>query len=143
MSAASMDILSSLPDAVAAGDSRIERGMASRADANRRDFELALGRAGLERQDAKGQARELAEQMVAGAFLLPLLKELRASNRAGAPFAPTSAEKTLGGVADASLAQRLVRASDWPLVGSLAETFELHAERAQEAKRSMAEGGTR
>lgn len=66
------------------------------------------------------RAREGAESLVSLAFVQPMLKEFRESNNAAAPFAPTQAEKQFRALMDAELAQRIVRAADFPLVERLA-----------------------
>ena len=65
-------------------------------------------------------ARESAEQLVAISLVQPVLKQLRDSDRAAPPFAPTQAERQFRSLMDAELAQRLVRASNFPLVDRLA-----------------------
>jgi len=67
------------------------------------------------------EARTAAEQLVAQTFVVPLLKKFRESNNAAPPFAPTSAERMLRGVADSNLAETIVKRSDWPLVDQLAQ----------------------
>lgn len=69
----------------------------------------------------EAQAREGAEQFVAISFLQPLLKQLRETNRASAPFAPTAGEKQMQGLMDAELAGRLAKAQRWPLVDRIAQ----------------------
>jgi len=67
------------------------------------------------------EAKTAAEQLMATTFVAPLLKRVRESNNAAAPFAPTSAEKSLRSLADATLADNIVRKSNWPLVEQLAQ----------------------
>lgn len=110
---------------------------------NRRDFELALGRAHHEGMDGRARVREVAEQMVSAALVMPLLKELRQANRAAPPFGPTGAEKTLGPLADAALAQRMVRAEGWGIVERLERVFGERADGAEAARRALGEGGAR
>lgn len=81
-------------------------------------FEAALGQA----RDLRASAaspREAAEQLVAVAFVQPLLKMVRDANRSAPPFAPTPGEKMFGQISDTALSQRLVRASRFPLVDRL------------------------
>ncbi len=83
-----------------------------------RTFEAALGQA----RDLRASAaspREAAEQLVAVAFVQPLLKMVRDANRSAPPFAPTPGEKMFGQISDVALSQRLVRASRFPLVDRL------------------------
>ena len=68
----------------------------------------------------ESKARDAAQQFVAQVFVQPVLKQLRESNQAAAPFGPTDAEKTFRGQLDADLAQRIVRGTNWPLVDRLA-----------------------
>lgn len=65
-------------------------------------------------------ARQAAEQFVAATFVQPILKEARAQNRAPAPFGPSEAEKTLGPLMDAMLADRIVRARGFGIVDRIA-----------------------
>jgi hypothetical protein len=67
------------------------------------------------------EAKTAAEQLVATTFVVPLLKRFRESSNAAAPFAPTSAEKSLRSLADTNLAESIVRKSNWPLVDRLAQ----------------------
>ncbi len=69
---------------------------------------------------AQGKAREAAEQLVAIGLVQPVLKELRESNRASPPFAPSQGERQFRALLDAELAQRIVRAARFPLVERLA-----------------------
>lgn len=69
----------------------------------------------------QARAREAAEQLVATALVLPALKGLRERANAAPPFAPGPAERTFGQLQDTTLAQRLVKASNWPLVDRLAQ----------------------
>lgn len=96
-----------------------------------RAFLDAIGRHGVELapgdrsestddQPDRDAARQAAEQFVATTFLQPILKELRAQNRAEAPFGPTEAEKTLGPLMDAQLADRMVRSHQFGLVDRIA-----------------------
>ena len=63
-----------------------------------------------------GSARDAAQQFVAMTFIQPLLKEVRESNDAAAPFAPTQGEKMFGAMLDERIAQDNTRASDWDLI---------------------------
>lgn len=95
-----------------------------------RSFLEAMGRHGVAaapraesgstESDADAKARRAAEQFVSTTFILPILKELRAQNRAAPPFGPTQAEKTLGPMMDAQLADRMVRSSQFALVDRVA-----------------------
>jgi Rod binding domain-containing protein len=68
----------------------------------------------------QARAREVAEQYVSIALVQPLLKQLRETSNAAPPFAPTQAEKQFRALTDADLAQRIVKAKQFPLVDRLA-----------------------
>ncbi|QOJ01780.1 MAG: hypothetical protein HRU70_15365 [Phycisphaeraceae bacterium] len=85
-----------------------------------RAFREVLGRADTAGKPPETVARDAAEQFVAMTFVQPMLKGLRDSGGAAAPFAPTQAEKQFRGLLDADLARRIVGASNWPLVDRLA-----------------------
>lgn len=68
--------------------------------------------------------REAAEDLVANAFIAPVLRQLRETSDAAPPFQQTPAEKQFGQMLDAETARQIVRKSDLPLVDRLAETFE-------------------
>lgn len=65
------------------------------------------------------QARHIAEQLVSISFIQPMLKQLRATNNAAPPFAPTQAEKQFRALTDADLANQIVHAKQFPLVDRL------------------------
>lgn len=105
---------------------RLESGLLSR----QRAFADALGKridAVGEAPSAEEKARKAAEDFVAATLVQPLLKQLRDTNQAAAPFAPGPAEKQFRGLADAQIAARIVRASSFPLVGRLASDLLRHA----------------
>jgi Rod binding domain-containing protein len=85
------------------------------------DFSAMLGRASAQTEEIapEERARKSAEQFVALTFVQPLLKQLRESNAAAAPFAPTQGEKQFQGLIDADIAQKLVSKSNFPLVERL------------------------
>lgn len=89
-----------------------------------RSFASILGRATAAPPESRltdeGRAREAAEQLVTQTFVVPMLKQLRETNTAAAPFAPTQAERQFRALADADLAQRIVKAARFPLVERLA-----------------------
>lgn len=80
----------------------------------------ATGTAG----EQRAAAREGAEEFVAITMVQPLLKQLRESNNAAAPFAPSSAEKQFRGMMDAQISHRIVKASNFPLVDVVARGLE-------------------
>ena len=98
----------------------------SRAEIHTRQeaFAAVLGRSLSPTAEAaltpKARARQAAEQLVTQTFILPLLKQLRESDRTAAPFAPSQAEKQFRALGDAELAQRIVHAARFPLVDRLA-----------------------
>lgn len=91
-----------------------------------RAFLDALGRHGVGPPETarpgqtRDRARQAAEQFVAATFLQPILKEIRSQNRAAPPFGPTDAEKALGPMMDAQMADRMVRAHQFGLVERIA-----------------------
>ncbi|MDX2130479.1 MAG: hypothetical protein SFY69_00315 [Planctomycetota bacterium] len=105
--------LATRPETLGADPARSERSM----------FAGLLARAKTELGTPEARAREGAEQLVATALVLPVLKGLRESNGAAAPFAPSSGEKSFRAIADGALAERLVRRSDWALVDRIADTM--------------------
>lgn len=68
----------------------------------------------------EARARSGAEQLVSVAFVQPILKQLRETDHAAPPFAPTQAEKQMRALGDAELAHRIVHAARFPLVDRLA-----------------------
>lgn len=67
------------------------------------------------------KVREAAENFVSIALVQPVFKQLRSTNNAAPPFAPTKAEQQFQSMIDARLAQKLVKSSNWPLVDRLAQ----------------------
>src|SRR5688572_27052985 len=74
--------------------------------------------------EQKAAAREGAQDFVAITLVQPLLEQLRKSNNAAAPFKPSSAELQFRGMMDAQIAQRIVRATSFPLVDVVARGLE-------------------
>lgn len=111
---------------------RVSREQAVHVDAGltarQRSFTEVLSQAGglNERKSAAGEARQVAEDFVAMAFVQPVLKQLRESNHAAAPFAPGKGEQQFRALMDADIARKVVRASDWPLVDRLAQRLLEH-----------------
>lgn len=62
------------------------------------------------------RAGEAAQKLVASTLVEPILKQLRETNNAAAPFGPTEAEKQFGPILDGQIADRIVGAADFPLV---------------------------
>ena len=95
-------------------------------------------------QTREEQARDVAEQYVSITLVQPMLKQLRETNNAAPPFAPTAAEKQFRSLTDADLAQRIVHAKQFPLVDRVAHDMLRKAgdlpsapERAMEVDRTM------
>ncbi|RMH23647.1 MAG: hypothetical protein D6693_11135 [Planctomycetota bacterium] len=65
-------------------------------------------------------ARDAAEEFVAVAFIEPVLRSLRESNHAPAPFGPTAAEKSFGPLLDAQIARGIVARERYGLVDAVA-----------------------
>ncbi len=84
----------------------------------------AKGTAELGGRDRSKAAREAAEQFVAQALVQPVLAQLRTTNRAAEPFAPTSGERTFQQMTDAQTAIALVRKTRWPMVDMVAQAIE-------------------
>lgn len=85
------------------------------------DFASVLGRAQARPDESvEDVARRSAEQFVSMALVQPLLKQMRESNHAAPPFAPSQGEKQFQSLMDAEVAQRMVRAAHFPLVDRLA-----------------------
>lgn len=84
-------------------------------------FEEAIAAA--ERAAAAGpgkQARQAAEQLVSIALVQPLLAEMRKGTlMADGPFKPGAYEKQFIGMFDAEIASRVVRSSNFPIVGAI------------------------
>lgn len=70
------------------------------------------------------EVRTAAEDLVANAFIAPVLRQMRETSDAAPPFQQTPAEKQFGQLLDAETARQIVRKSDLPLVDRLAKTFE-------------------
>ncbi len=96
--------------------------------AQQRSFSEVLSQAGgsKDRATPESEARQAAEDFVAMAFVQPVLKQLRETNHAAAPFAPGKGEQQFRALMDAEIARKVVRASDWPLVDRLAQRLLEH-----------------
>jgi len=66
------------------------------------------------------RATAAAEQLVSVALVQPLLAQLRDTNNAAPPFAPTGAEKQMRALQDAGIARQITHAARFPLVERLA-----------------------
>lgn len=84
------------------------------------DFAAVLGR-GVDRgASPEQQARDAAEQFVSVGLVQPLLAQLRSTNQAAPPFAPSNAEKQFQSLMDANIARQITHAEHFPLVDSIA-----------------------
>ena len=76
-------------------------------------------------QTAPELAERLAEtgarRMMADAFLVPLLKELRANTAPKGMFAPGPGEKRFGTMYDQAIADRMLDANNFPVADALVE----------------------
>ncbi len=72
-------------------------------------------------QDPKDQARRAAEDFVAQSLVQPVLKQMRETSTAQAPFAPNQAEKAFRTMLDNALSQKIVRSGNWGLVQKVTE----------------------
>lgn len=95
--------------------------------AAQRSFADALGDArrsvGFEARQGRTEAekaQEAAEMLVSSTLVEPILKQLRESNNAAEPFAPTQGEKQFGALLDHRLAHDIVKAANFPMVDRLA-----------------------
>ncbi len=103
---------------------RQSAGVLDRLQGRQQDFASALGIA--QRGQAAGDKaspREAAQQFVAVALVQPILKQLRDANRTPAPFGPGQGEKMMGSLADAQVAQAMVRRADWAIVDRIERTL--------------------
>jgi Rod binding domain-containing protein len=98
------------------GDLRDMEGVA----ASQRGFSQVLTRAKDEQLTPEQQARGAAEQFVSIAMVQPLLSQLRQTNQAAPPFAPSNAEKQFQSLFDAQVAERITSAKQFPLVDAVA-----------------------
>jgi hypothetical protein len=96
------------------------RGLSARERERNEDREVfasTLNRATREQaRTPEQEAREAAEGLVSAAFLQPLLKRIRESTQAAAPFGPGKGEQTMRSMLDQAWADQMVRYGDWPLV---------------------------
>ncbi|MEO1583008.1 MAG: hypothetical protein AAFR96_00365 [Planctomycetota bacterium] len=100
------------------GDLQLQARQPDRVDS----FAAVLGRT--EAEGGERSARGAAEDLVASAFLAPVLQQIRETSDAAPPFQPTPAEKQFGQLLDVRTAKEIVRSSDLPIVDRLAETID-------------------
>jgi hypothetical protein len=87
------------------------------------DFGRILSRARADGPTTQQDIRAHAEEFVSSALVQPVLKLLRESNQAAAPFKPSAGEKSFRGMLDAAWANQLVRSGNWELVDRIAKRF--------------------
>ncbi len=118
--------------------SRLQPGGVGGAVERERDaYNLVMGRAtGVTlKATPKERAREAAEQLVAITFVRPILEEMRQSNNAAPPFAPSSGEKQFRSFLDAKLANEITRSAQFPLVDRIARDLNREPIRAESMSR--------
>ena len=101
------------------------------------DLLTAARRAG----NGEAEVRQTAEQLVATAFIAPVLKQIRESSQAEPPFAPTPAEKQFGSILDTRTAEEIVRSANLPIVDRLTQTFLELGARVRQAAPALGENG--
>jgi Rod binding domain-containing protein len=69
------------------------------------------------------QVREAAEQLVASAFIVPVLASMRETSKAAGPFAPGTVERRFGPLLDQHLADRITQASRFTLVDAIVDRY--------------------
>jgi Rod binding domain-containing protein len=109
---------------------------ADRVSTSQRVFSQVLARADDRALTPQQQARSAAEQFVSIAMVQPLLSQLRQTNQAAPPFAPSNAEKQFQSLFDAQVAERITSAKKFPLVDAVAEQLLKRLESEQPLRRS-------
>ena len=115
------------------GTRSVTEGAAStfRAMTDPNSFQSSLDRAIAHRDP--DEARTAAEQFVATSLVLPVLAHMREHNNAAPPFAPTQAERHFGAMLDGELADRIVKAANFPIVDRLARDLQRNTSGAETA----------
>jgi Rod binding domain-containing protein len=109
--------LSTLSDAL----NRSTSPLASHTQELRDGFASVLSRSRRDVSKTPEQAaRESAEQLVAIALIQPVLKQLRETNNAAPPFAPSAAEKQFQSLFDSQVARRIAGAKRFGVVDRIA-----------------------
>lgn len=114
----------STPTSVFARSGGWDRASFASLDAGQTDFAGVLGRA-QSRADAghtskEDAAKSAARELVAIAFVQPVLKQAREARAGEGPFGVTQAERQFGGMLDSMTAGNIVKSSNWGLVDRLA-----------------------
>lgn len=96
---------------------------------NQLDFAEVLGKKTGRQlgQVDESKIREAAESFVAVTFVQPVLKQMRATNNAAAPFAPNKAEQQFQSLMDAQISRHIVHKSNWPVVDRVAQQMLIKA----------------
>ncbi len=84
------------------------------------DFVALLGRSVDRGRSEEEAARDAAEQFVSIGLVQPLLAQLRSTNQAAPPFAPSNSEKQFQSLMDANIARQITHAEHFPLVDAIA-----------------------
>ncbi len=108
------------PDLLRAGSGAV-LGAARAPETDRSSFARVLGQVTSDAATPEQAARRSAESLVSMTFVQPLLKQLRETSKAAAPFAPTQGERQFQGLLDAELAERLVRKGNFPIVDRITQ----------------------
>ena len=85
------------------------------------------------------QAREVATQFVATAFIMPVLEMLHDSPFATEPFAPNDAERRFAPLLDWQIADRVTSSANFPLVDRIVEQM-LRTSEPTDARARATEG---
>ncbi len=111
---------------ILSGDLSAHNGAEAPSSARQADHFAELvdrARKGLGREEI----REAAEQLVSATFITPILSQVRDSNSAAPPFAPTQGEKQFGAMLDQRIADEIVKSSRLPMVDRLTREFSARA----------------
>lgn len=87
---------------------------------------------------AELRASEAAQKLVSSTLVEPILKQLRETNNAAAPFGPTDAEKQFGPILDGQLAEKIVTAADFPLVERIKQDLMKNSSYVTQAEQASA-----
>jgi Rod binding domain-containing protein len=89
----------------------------------------------IDRSALREKIHGMAEELVSGAFVRPVLAKMRETNQAAPPFAPGRWEKTFGPMMDEQISKNIVESSRFPLVDTLTEQLmaKVHSPVNQEA----------
>ena len=102
------------------GDASIPGGFGGALDEALRRVDVP--KAGSGEQDALYEKiHGMAEELVSGAFVRPVLAKMRETNQAAPPFAPGLYEKTFGPLLDTEISQQIVRSSKFLLVDAMTD----------------------